>query len=98
MKHVLENILKFNMTSFLKFYDCMHIIFFSQANPQNGQTNFHHNLNLDVKKSLLFMHGVCHIFGILIMKEKIVFSFELLGPSGHLLGLLNLLKKLPEIT
>ena len=40
MKHFLEIILYFNMRS--KKY------FFSQANFQVGQTNSHHNSNLDI--------------------------------------------------
>ena len=49
MKDVLGNILNFNVRLFLKFCDCMHIKNnFSQAKLQVGQSNFHHNSNLDV--------------------------------------------------
>ena len=50
MKYVLEIVSNFNMSSFLKCCDCMHIkkISSAQAKLQVERPKFQHNSNLDV--------------------------------------------------
>ena len=57
---------------FFKFCDCSYIkSIFSQANLQVGQTNFHHNANLDISSK----HSVVRFFKRVKKMEKFILIY-----------------------
>ena len=77
IKHVLDIIFSFNINSLLNFFDCMHIIFFSQANFPVGQIQCHLILNFFfTKKNIFLPENICLLENIFCLKMclKILFA------------------------